>query len=662
MQVSIIGKLLLVITLLVAVSAQGQQVADTTMLDPIVVTATRIPVRRSLVTAQVTVLRGDDLAARGVDYLLEALKEVVGVSVIQTGSFGGATSVFMRGGESDYVQVLVDGVPVNEPGGAYNFADLPLNNVDRVEIVHGPASVLYGSDAIAGVIQVFTKTGNTPRARANVRGGTFGTVDVTADVSGGSSIGAYSFSVKNFSTDGVYTRDSAGVPFNNDYRNTVAAGRFTLRPDDQTDVGFSVRYADSKFSFPTDGSGAFVDQNSFTQSKVTTLGLDLVRRLGSGFETRILLASNNIDATFDDSQDGPADTLGFFEFRNLADVQRQSGDVRLNYYLSQDNVLTAGFEIEEQTQRSFSESNSQFGPSSDSFDADRDNRAYYAQAIFDLADRFSVSAGLRLDDNESFGTFVTYRGGVALRLSQQTRFRVSAGTGFKEPTFFENFATGFVLGNPELDPEKSLSWEVGIEQTALGGRVQFSGTYFRQDFEDLIQFTFASPTVGGPNYFNIAEARASGVELQVTAVPVPQLTVAGNISLLDTEVTDAGFDAGDPEATFALGERLLRRPEVVFSMTASYHVPGRGSATAGVHHVGDRIDRDFSSFPASRVVLASYTTVELSGEATILRNDAGTPDVTATARVENLFDEDYQSVFGFPARGRTIFLGARLDI
>ncbi len=168
--------------------------------------------------------------------------------------------------------------------------------------------------------------------------------------------------------------------------------------------------------------------------------------------------------------------------------------------------------------------------------------------------------------------------------------------------------------------------------------------------------------MGGPNYFNVAEARASGVELQLTTVPIPRLTVAGNISLLDTEVTDAGFDAGDPDATFALGERLLRRPEVVFSMTASYHVAGRGSVTAGVHHVGDRIDRDFSSFPASRIVLHSYTTVELSGEATILRNDAGLPDVAATLRVENLFGEEYQSVFGFPARGRTIFLGARLDI
>lgn len=654
--------LMTLVALFAAGELAAQEIRDTTALDPIVVTATKVPLPRSVVTAQVTVLDGDELRADGVDYLLDALKDVAGLTIVQTGSYGGTTALFMRGGESDYVQVLVDGVPVNEPGGSYDLSNLTLHNVDRVEIVHGPASVLYGSDAIAGVIQVFTRDGGEQRVEASIRGGTFGSVDATVSASGGGQVGNYSFSVNNFSSDGFFTRDALGNRFNNDYRNTVASGRFTIRPDGETAVAMSLRYSDSKFVFPTDGSGNFVDLNSFNQSKVTTLGLDITRQLAPRLDGRLLLASNNIDATFDDSADNAADTLGFFEFRSLGNIRRQSVDARLNYYISPVSVLTAGFEIEGQTERSFNQSNSEFGPSNGSFDVTRENRAYYAQASVNVTEQISVNAGFRLDDNDAFGTFLTSRGGIAFRITPNTKLRSSIGTGFKEPTFFETFAEGFALGNPDLDPEESVSWEVGIEQTVFDGLLRVSGTYFDQEFKNLIQFTFAPANPGDPNFFNVAQADASGLELQVAANPVAGLTLSGELAVLSTEVINAGFDAGDGDATFAQGERLLRRPRTVVSFNAAYRVPGTANVHLGINHVGDRIDRRFPPFPTppSRVVLESYTTVEIAGEVTLIRSTSTGPSVTATLRVENLLDETYQSVFGFPARGRTVFGGVRV--
>ena len=644
-------------------TANAQAPIDSSTLSPIVVTATRIPLPQNMVTARVTVITGEELRAQGVEYLLDALKSVAGANVVQTGSFGGVTSLFLRGGESDYVQVLVDGVPVNEPGGAYDFANLTVDDIERVEIVHGPASVLYGSEAISGVLQVFTRRGKgAPRGSVVLQGGTLHSIDREANLSGGNEFGSYAVSISHFSSNGAYVEDLAGNTFNNDYRNTVSSGRFTVSPDDRTDVGFSVRYSDSKLNFPTDGSGNFVDQNSFTRSKVTTLGLDLSRFLNDRMEARLLLRSNNIDGAFDDAQDDAADTLGFFTFRDIKNVRRQSADTRLNYYFDPITVFTAGAEVEGQTERSFSQSASEFGASNSLFDVSRESRAYYAQALMDIADMVSINVGARLDDNDNFGTFFTYRGGAALRLASGTRIRASIGTGFKEPTFLENFATGFAIGNPDLDPETSLSWEAGVEQAFFDGDLFASGTFFRQDFDDLIQFTFVPTNPGDPNYFNVAAAKASGVELVTALNPIRGLTLRSDFSLIGTEVTDAGFDEGDPDAAFAEGERLLRRPQTTFSTRGTYRLGDRGSVSLTANYVGDRIDRDFSAFPARRVTLNAYMTLDAAAQITIAGRTASIPSLIATLRIENLFDEEYQPAFGFPARGRAIFVGGEVGM
>src|SRR5437867_5971696 len=230
----------------------------------------------------------------------------------------------------------------------------------------------------------------------------------------------------------------------------------------------------------------------------------------------------------------------------------------------------------------------------------------YGQAVADVARRVSLTAGVRLEDNQRFGTYATYRVGAVYRVARGTRIRAGAGTGFREPTFFENFATGFSVGNPNLRPEHSRSWEVGVEQ-AIHDRATLAATFFEQHFVDMIDYNPSAPS-GTPNYANVGGAVASGVELTV-GLPLRLLSLAATYTYLHTDVTNPGFDA-TPGAALAPGQPLLRRPRHSARVSAAHGFPRRGSVTLTVAYVGARADQDFSTFPFPRVTLPSYTRVD----------------------------------------------------
>jgi len=630
----------------------AQETRDTTYLEPVVITANRIPTARPSIVAGVSVLEGDMLRSLGVKQVLEALRMMPGLDIAQTGSFGGSTSLFLRGGESDYVKVLVDGVPVNDPGGAFDFAHLTTENVERIEMVRGPSSVLYGSDAVSGVVQIFTRTGSgPPKAEVGVSAGTYSSLVVDGGVSGSTNAVDYSFSFSRSTTEGFYA-------FNNDYNNMTLSGNVRVEPDERTRAAIAVRYTDAEYHYPTDGVGQVVDENSFSLQDRLVGSLDLSRFFTDRLEGQLLLALNQTDGSMDDQADGPADTLGFFGFKSLQAVERRSADLRANFHINSSSVVTAGVQAEAESERSFNESMSQYGNSTGSQEASRGSQAYYAQLQAVPVEGLAFNAGVRVDDNDTFGTFFTYRGGATYRFATGTRLRAAVGKAFKEPTFFENFAnSAYVVGNPNLDPERSRSWEVGAEQTFLQGRAFVGVTYFDQQFRDLVQYNPMPPNPGDPNYFNVAAADASGLEFEARAM-VSNMELDGSYTRLTTEVTDAGFDEG-PGAGFVAGERMLRRPTDAFSLGARYVTE---QATLGVHlrHVGNRDDRDFSTYPATPVTLASYTKVDLSTAWTVGSVSDRLPDLTVTTRISNLFDGEYQEVFGFPARGRTVMVGGRV--
>src|SRR2546422_214448 len=259
---------------------------------------------------------------------------------------------------------------------------------------------------------------------------------------------------------------------------------------------------------------------------------------------------------------------------------------------------------------------------------------------------------------------VTPRAGAACRLRVGARVRATAGPGSREPSFIENYPTGYSVGNPDLRPEHSRSWELGVEHSLAGGRASVAATFFDQRFLDMIDYD-PGAAAGAPNYANVAAASANGVELGVRVAPVAAVSLAASYTYLHTDVTNPGFDPSSG-AALAAGQPLLRRPEHSARLDARYRVAARGTVSLGVTYVGQRVDQDFASFPFPRVELPDYARVVLAGELGVTPAGGRGRDrgagVALSARVENLFDRRYEEARHFPARGRTILVGAQVEL
>ena len=627
-----------------------QQTQDTVVLNPVVVTATRIPIVSDVIPSAVTVLRGADLAAQGIRTVADALRTVPGATVVETGSFGGQTTLFMRGGESDYVKVLLDGVPLNQAGGGIDLANLTTDNVDRIEIVRGPVSVLYGSDAMTGVVQIFTRSGRAARAGVDLRSGTYGTNDGGIDVAGSGRWLHYSARLSRFADDGLYS-------YNNQYRNAVASARLDVTPDARSSVSVSYRYGDALYHFPTNGQGAPVDSNQRSGERGPTLSLAAHRALSRALEAGVLTTLREARLTFNDEPDSPGEDGTYWSHDY---VRRSTTSALLTWRPHERASLTGGLEYEDQRQRGTSDFSASFGDFPDSIRVLRSNVGYFGEAVLGNAQPVAITLGGRVDDNSQFGSFGTYRVGFVYRPREETRLRLSFGTGFKEPTFFENFAHGFVQGNRNLDPERSRSWEVGLDRTLAGGRIAIAATYFDQRFRDLIEFTFTPPP-GEPNYFNVAGARANGVETALSASVLPSVSLAIRYTYLHTRVDRSGLDAG-PDGLFVAGRSLIRRPSHTLAPEIDWTLSDRARLTVGGRWIGKRADLDFRR-PAGqeRVTMQPYTRVNLAAEYD-LRRTPGSAGIVLSGRVENVFNDQSQEIPGFRTRGRTILVGGRVTV
>ena len=620
-------------------------------LEGLIVTGTPVPRAVGTEGSHVTILEGEDLRLRGMARMADVLAEVPGLVVVGSGSYGSVTSIFFRGAETDHVKVLVDGVEMNQAGGGIDLAGMAVWDVERVEVVRGPASALYGSSALAGVIHIITRRGKGPAAVSASGGvGTYGRQESSAGVEGGTPSTGYALSLSRSSSDGI-------LELNNEFESLVVSGGVQARLDENTRVSLSGRYADRTYHFPTDGAGNVVDENAFSFGDETTLGAEAIRMVSPRIEVRAALSTYGWDGGSLDEPDSPADTLGFFGFSSLDAFRRTSADLRASFNLWSGSVASAGVQVERAHQRSFSESLSEFGPSTGRSHYRRSNQAYYAHLQTSHAG-WAGNAGVRIEDNEQYGTFFTYQAGVSYLLPQLgTRLRGSLGRGFKEPTFMETHATGWVVGNPYLRPERSRAWEAGLEQSLGGGGSVLSITWFRQSLDDLIQYTFMTPEPGGPNYFNVAEARTQGLEAGAS-LALGSLALSGGYTYLLSRVLNAGFDEGDG-AVFVEGAPLIRRPRHQASGAATYRF-SRASLSGNVRWVGLRHDRDFSVWPAAPVELRGYVLVGLAGEVDLVRPGDGRPAVSLHFRGENLAGEEYQEVFGFRSPGRSVMVGGRI--
>jgi vitamin B12 transporter len=492
-------------------------------------------------------------------------------------------------------------------------------------------SVLYGSDAMTGVVQIFTRTGQgAAQVGAELRAGTYASTEGALDVVGGTKTIAYSARVSQFRSDGLY-------PYNNEYRNSVVSARIRVAPDARSDASLTYRYGDDIYHFPTNGQGAPVDSNQRAAERGPLLSLSAGRFIGDHVEARLGAAAREARLFFNDEPDSPGEDGTFWS----KDWIRRATANALLTWRAHGVSATVGVEYEDQRQRGASEFSASFGTfPNPSVDVRRTNTGYFAQAVI-TAGPSAITVGGRFDDNSQFGTHATYRAGVVYGLREGIRLRASAGTGFKEPTFFENFATGFVVGNPGLDPERSSSWEVGVERGAV------AVTYFNQRFRGLIEYDPA-PALGDPNYFNVGGAIADGIEANASASIATRATLAVSYTYLHTRVEQSG--SSDPNGSFAPGKPLLRRPTHTVAPRLAATLSERSHVMLEARWVGKRDD-----VGPQRVTLRPYTRVNLSGDYAIGR-------VMASARLENVFNDQAQEINGFRPRGRTVMVGGRITV
>ncbi len=632
-----------------AASSVSAQTPDTTTLEPVVVSASTQPRRADALSQAVTVLSGEDLRARGVARVVDALREVPGAQLVQSGSVGSLTSLFLRGGESRYTKVLIDGVPVNSAGGAFDFSHLTTDNIDRIEIVRGPASVLYGADAVTGVVQIFTRRGTArPSASLSARGGTYGTVDVDGSAQGSAGLANYSLGAGHHSTDGV-------LQFNNEYRNGTLSSSVGLGSGGVGEARVSARYTTAEFHYPTDFTGQPVDTNSYRVQHRLTVGLDARRNLGARAQARLLAGTNDVyDLTEDIAVPfgSPAPQHSAFRSRGY----RRNVEGRLAFFLPSNSALAVGGVLEQEHENSATGSGAVGAPTTqtDAFDASRHNVAYYAELLGSPVDRLSYTLSGRVDDNSDYARYATYRLGGNFGIVSGLRLRGSLSSAFNAPAFNELRPTLYTIGSPNLRPEKTHAAEIGVLAFLPGDAVRVSASYFTQRFADLIQYVNGGPPDFKGSYANLNAAVSNGYEAEIQALLGGAWRGNASYTVVNPRVdeVDANYQGGD-----RAGDALLRRPSHSGTLGMSYLARGFNLGTT-VLYVGQRPDLDFSQFPSPRVALPAYTRVDVSGELPLVKQFTR---LTLTGRVENLFDRHYEDVLHFAAPGRTILIGGRAE-
>lgn len=643
--------LLVAPTALRAQRASVAAAADTTALTPVVVSASRVATPRSRLAQSVTVLTGVELRERGISTVTEALRQVAGAAVVQSGSYGALTSLFLRGGESRYTRVLLDGVPVNAVGGAFDFSHLTTDNIDRIEVVRGPASALYGADAVSGVIQIFTRRGvGRPRLTVGGRGGSYGTREGSAFVAGAKNLLSYSLGGAARRTDGI-------LPFNNQSYNGTLSGLLRATPDSLTDAQIATRYTAAEFHYPTDFTGAPVDSNAYRVQHRLTVGVDAGRFITPRVQLRVLGASNEVRDFTEDLAPGFADPA-LVRSNARGRGNRRSGELRANVFMGPRATLSVGGVYQREYERNATASGPPAGPLAGSTDSRvRTTAAAYADVAGSVADRVAYSASARIDKPSDFSSATTIRAGANAELLRGMRARASYGTAFNAPAFNQLFATAFTNASPDLQPERTNSAEVGLEQTVAGGHALVSAVYFAQRFNQLITYVNAIAPAFKGSYANLAGAAANGYEVELRLLELDGFSGSAQLTRVAPRVTRL---APAYDGSLTVGQALLRRPSHSAAATLSYRLATGSSIGGTATFTGARPDADFTGFPSRPVTLPAYRRYDLFGELDL--SDFVRVPAVLTLRVDNVTSVRYQEVFGYAGPRRAVLVGGRLNI
>lgn len=634
--------------------------------EAIVVSGTHVPVPRSEVPASVTVITTNDLQARQVETVADALRDVPGLSVARSGGRGGLTSLFPRGGSSNYTLVLVDGVRTNAFGGAFDFAHLPVANIDRIEIVRGPQSALYGSEAIGAVVHVFTRRGGAPSLAGQMEAGSQSTARATLATSGSRGRLSWGVGAERYTTEGYSGQSVDGVTVtNDDYRRTSASGTLVYRTDEGLDVGLAASIGTDERGFPgpwgADPIGAFsgIDPVSRGQNDNRRIGLHVANPWSRTLRQRVEVTYADLAGEFI-SAFGPS----------------SSGTKRLDTRVQEDVAVGRMMAMSAGAEFIFEQGRSTYvtGRAGTPTPIDRRALGLFAEARLTPSQRWQLTAGLRLEqltrdaldpdplaiqprpaldaqtvrslNPKVAATWLVSRPGA----TASTRLRASAGTGIRPPDVFE---IGFT-DNPNLRPERSRSVEVGVEHRFADGTV-LDGAWFINRYDDLI--VAIGRTLGNASRWrtdNISNARARGLELSSRTRLRDRLQVSVTYTWLSTAILSTDGLSGVAPPPFVVGDPLIRRPRHQAGFDVRYSAR-RLSAFAALTLRSQMLDLEpnYGSF-GGLFFTPGFAVVDLGASRRLRRG------LEVFGRVNNVANRRYEETLGYPALGRTAMVGVRV--
>ncbi|MFN7915736.1 MAG: TonB-dependent receptor [Vicinamibacterales bacterium] len=629
--------------------------------ETVVVTATRTGAPSGQTGVSTTTFGLEEIERRQNPPVADLLRTAPGTMVVQTGGPGGVTGLFVRGGESNYNTVLVDGIPVNEPGGTFNFNNLTTEQVERVEMVRGANSALFGSDAMSSVVQIFTKRGvagtaGRPQVAAQVDGGSYGTMHANASVSGATARVDYALGAARFSTDNR-------VP-NSGFENTSVSANVGTSLGSASTLRAIVRAELGRTGTPGQTAYGRPDLDAFYEHHDVLGGVAFDQQVSRAFRQRATYslaasrqASTNLieDAPYTPSFEGRVAPFEFYDFTfdSRTTLRRHHASYQGDWHAAAgpagDHRVTV---VADWTGERARLDNRLSG---DLVQASRDNVGAAVQHQW-LWRRVSTTAGARVEHNENFGTALVPRGSASVVVHRghaafgETRVRAAAGLGIKEPTVLQTFSTSpYFKGNPDLQPEKSRAIEAGVEQRLAADHLKLDATWFDNRYRNIIGLR----STGGYNseYFNIGLTRARGAEFGAEVAPHATLRVRAGYTFLDSAIVES---TSSFSPVFAPGQWAFRRPRHSGFVQGAWSWQ-RVTADVSGTLIGRFVDSDFSSLEPALLENVGRTLWNARASYRM------TAAVTGILAVDNLTGRDYQEPLGYLALQRSVRAGVRVQ-
>ncbi|MBI1938369.1 MAG: TonB-dependent receptor [Ignavibacteriales bacterium] len=615
-----------------------------TTLNEVVVTATKTETPYYTLASSVSILSSKDILSKQYSTVVDLLRGIPGLSIVQQGGPGKIANVMMRGANSNHTLVILDGTELNDassPNNAFDFYGLDAYDIDRIEIVRGPQSTLYGSDAVAGVINILTKNGTSiPSYSFTGEGGSNGFYRANLSASGKYSLADYYFSLIRNGSGGVSASSSKyGNTEKDGFVNNGATAKIGFDFSEfgklkliykftklDSDIDQNEKFGDDpNFTYKTEEQifNASYTLNSFNGAWEKIFRGSVIKKLARGLDEFDALHP----ATFSDSYNK---------------AQRVKFDWQNNLKVVENNLVTVGIETEKEIANTSYYSESMWGPYESVFpEQSVRTTSIYLQDQINIASSFFASAGIRYDDNEKFGSVTTYRIAPAYYFSATgTKIKFTYGTGYKAPSLYYIFDP--LYGNPDLKPEESKGWDFGFDQYLFNGKISLNAAYFNIQLENMFGFGADYRTI------NIAEASSKGFEFSAASEVFDGLAISTNYTFTETkDEYSASADYGKP---------LIRRPKHQASIFVNYNYENRLNLNTQLRYTGERDDKEFYNYSVRRVTLPDYLLVNVSGSYKLMDY------LTLTARIENLFDKDYEEVLFYGTLGRSFYAGVNINL